>query len=62
MSVQRGVRCVGGVCEIGLARCGVGVKSLGLGFTSPVGTEGVWDVGLCLSCSGVGGRVAWASV
>ena len=31
----------------------MGVSGLGLGFTNPVGTGGVWDV--CLGCGGVGG-------
>ena len=41
-----------------LARGGVGgewMRGLGLGFTNPVGTEGVLDVCLCLGCSGMGG-------
>ena len=49
MSVVRGMRGVGGVCEmcICLARGDVGgeggewMRGLGLGFTSPVGTGGV---------------------
>ena len=28
---------------------------LGLGFTNPVGTEGMLDVCLCLGCGGVSG-------
>ena len=42
-----------------LARCGVGgdececIRGLGLGFTNPVGTEGV--LGVCLCLGGVGG-------
>ena len=47
---------------------------LGLGFTNPVGTGGVLDMGLCFGCSGVGGvsgewvggldkgRVRWGGV
>ena len=31
------------------------VRGLGVGFTNPVGTEGVWDMCLNLGCSGVGG-------
>ena len=29
------------------------MRGLGLGFTNPVGTGGVWD--LCLGCGGEGG-------
>ena len=56
MSVVRGMRRVGGVCEMCmcLARGGVGgegggewMRGLGLGFTNPVGTGGVLDVCLC---------------
>ena len=37
-------------------RCGAEwVRGLGLGFTSPVGTRGVWDVCPCLCCIGVCG-------
>ena len=34
---------------------GVGewMRRLGLGFTNPVGTGGVFDVCLCLGCGGV---------
>ena len=55
MSVVRGMRGVGGVCEMCMARGGVGregASGLGLGFTNPVGTEGVC---LCLGCGGVSG-------
>ena len=31
------------------------MRELGLGFTSPVGTGGVFDMCLCFDCSGVGG-------
>ena len=31
---------------------GEGVRGFGLGFTNPVGTEGVLDVCLCLDCGG----------
>ena len=48
MSVVRRVRCACGVCEMFLARGGVGVKGLGLCFTNPVGTGGVCDMCLCL--------------
>ena len=49
MGVVRGMRGVGGVCDMCmcLARAGVGgegVKGLGLGFTNPVGTGEVLDV------------------
>ena len=55
MSVVRGMRGIGGVCEMCmcLARGGVDVeggewrRGLGLGFTNPMGTEGVLDVCLC---------------
>ena len=51
-----GMRGVGGVCDMGLARSGVVgecIRGLGLGFASPVGTGGVLDV--CLGCGGVVG-------
>ena len=32
---------------------------MGLGFTNPVGPGGVWDMCLCLDCSGVGRVVGW---
>ena len=35
------------------------VRGLGLGFTNPVGRGGVWDVGMCLGCGGVGGDGGW---
>ena len=44
-----------------LARGGVGgeggewMRELGLGFTNPLGTGGVLDMGLCFGCGGVGG-------
>ena len=57
MSEVCGMRGVGGVCEMCLARGGVGgriggewMRELGLGFTNPVGTGGVLDVG------GIGGE------
>ena len=31
------------------------VRELGLGFTNTVGIGGVWDVCMCLGCSGVSG-------
>ena len=60
MSVVRGMRGVGGVCEMCmyLVRGGVGdewMRGLGLGFTNPVGTGEVLDVCLCFGCGGVGG-------
>ena len=63
MSVVRGMRRVGGVCEMCmcLARGGVGgddgewMRGLGFDFTNPVETGGVLDVCLCLGCGGVGG-------
>ena len=63
MSVVRGMRGFGGMCEMCmcLARGGVRgeeggwMRGLGLGFTNPVGTGGVLDVCLCLGCGGVGG-------
>ena len=30
------------------------VRGFGLGFTNPVRIWGVWDMCLCLGCSGVG--------
>ena len=61
MSVVRGMRSVGRVCEICmyLARGGVGgewMRGFGLGFTNPVGTRVVLDVGLCFGCGGVDGE------
>ena len=63
MSVVRGMRGFGGVCEMCmcLTRGGVGgeggewMRGLGLDFTNPVGTRGVLDVCLCFGCGGVGG-------
>ena len=49
----RGMRGVGGVCEMGDER-GEWVRGLGLGFTIPLGARGVLDVYLCLGCRGVG--------
>ena len=61
MSVVRGMRRVGGVCEMCmcLARGGVGgewMRGLGLGFTNPVGTGGVCEMCMCLARGGVGGE------
>ena len=61
MSVVRGMRGVGEVCDMCLGRGGVGedggewMRGLSLGFTKPVRTGGVLDVCLCLDCGGVGG-------
>ena len=33
------------------------MRGLGLGFTNPVGTGGMWD--MCLCCSGIGGVGRW---
>ena len=60
MSVMRGIRGVGGMCEMFmcLAQGKVGgekvewIRGLVLGFTNPVGTGGVLDV--CLGCGAVG--------
>ena len=55
------VRVVGGVCDMCMARGGVGgegsewMRELGLGFTNLVGTGGVLDTCLCFGCGGVGG-------
>ena len=58
MSVVRGMRGVGGVCEMCMCStrsgvCGIGgkwMRGLGLGFTNPVGTGGVLDMCLCFGC------------
>ena len=34
---------------------GVWARRLGLDFPNPVGSEGMWDMCLCLGCGGVGG-------
>ena len=55
------VRGVGGVCDMCMARGGVGgeggewMRELSLGFTNRVGAGGVLDMGLCFDCGGVGG-------
>ena len=61
MSVVRGVRGVGGVCDMcmclalaALEERGEWMRGLGLGFTDPVGTGRVLNVCLCLGCGGVG--------
>ena len=60
---MHGVGVVGGVCEMCLARVGVGgegsewMTGLGLGFTNPVEREGVVDLCMWLGCGDVGGRV-----
>ena len=54
------VRGVGRVCDMCLARGGVGgeggewMRELGLGFTNPLWTGGVLD--MCFGCGGVGGE------
>ena len=51
MSVVRGMRVVGGVCELCLARGGVGgewMRGLGLGFTNPVRTGVGWGCWTCV--------------
>ena len=59
MSVVRGMRGVGGVCEMSVFGSGrrrkgdESLRVLGLGVTNPVGTGEVVDV--CLGCGGVGG-------
>ena len=60
MSVVRGMRGVGGVCEMCMCMCvargGVGgewMRGLGLGLNNLVGT-GVLDVCLCFGCGGLG--------
>ena len=63
MCVVRGMRRVGGACEMCMcmARGSVGgeegewVRGLGLGFTNLVGTGEMLDVCLCFGCGGVGG-------
>ena len=63
MSVVRGMRGVGEVCEMCMCLaqggvCGEGVewmRGLGLGFTNPVRTGGMLDVCLYLGGGGVGG-------
>ena len=71
------MRGVVGVCDMCmcLARGSVGgeggkwMRELGLGFTNPVGTGGVFDMCLCFGCSGgewIGGldqgRERWGGV
>ena len=56
MSVVRGMRGVGRVCE--MCMCGEGgewMRGLGLGFTNPVGTGEALDVCLYFGCGSVGG-------
>ena len=46
MSVVRGMRGIGGVCEMCMCLVGAWQEEQG----------GVWDVCLCLDCGGVGGE------
>ena len=56
------VRGIGGVCDMCMARGGVGgeggewMRELSLGFTNPVGTGVVLDMCLCFGCGGIGGE------
>ena len=71
MIVVRGMRGVGGVCEMSmcLSRGGIGgggggewMRRLGLNFTNPMGTGGVLDVCLYLGFGGVDGvGVDWVA-
>ena len=55
MCVLRGVRDVGGMCVIYMARGGsYGVRGLGFGFTHSVGTGGVWNMSVLRWCRGGG--------
>ena len=64
MSVVRGMRGVGVVCEMCMCEAqgvvggegGECMRGLGLGFTTPVGTGGVLYMCLCFGCSCVGGE------
>ena len=62
------VRGVGGVCDMCMARGGVGgewMRDLGSGFTNSLGTGGVLDMCLYFGCGGgVGGEWvgAWTRV
>ena len=53
------MECVACVCvrlgEVWVERGGEWMRELGLGFTNPVGTEGVLDMCPCFGCGGVGG-------
>ena len=62
MIVVRGMREVGGVCDVYALgsgrrgwRGGDRMRGLGLGFTNPVVTGGMLYLCLCLGCGGVGG-------
>ena len=62
MIVVRGMRGVGGVCEMYMCldRAERGEWMRGLGFTNPVGTGRLLDVCLCLGCRGMFGvGVEW---
>ena len=55
------MECVKCVCDW----LGVGDRELGLGFTNPVGTWGVWACVSVFGCGGAGvwlGRVEWCYV
>ena len=62
MSVVRGMRGYGGVCEMCMCLAqgimggegGEWMRGLGLGFTNHVGPGRVLDVCLCFGCGGVG--------
>ena len=61
MIVVRGMRGVGGMCEMFMCLArevyevkGEWIRGLGLGFINPVVTGGVLDVCLYLDCGGVG--------
>ena len=44
-------------------RAGEWMRGASLGFTNPLGTEGVLDVCLCFGCGGVGGvGMEWVGV
>ena len=64
MSVVRGMRGVGAICEICmcLALGSEWMRGLGLGFTNPVGIAGVLHVCLCCSYGGSGWGLGPGSV
>ena len=55
LSMVCGMSGVGRVCEMCLARGGVGVRGLGLDFINHVGTWR-WVLDVCLGCGGVCGE------